>query len=87
LHALLGIKTVKHTFILIVKVGHTCATKLVDTGSTITFMSPSFAAQVNCPLTPARKMEVTVANGEIYRHLSLVTIVTILCKMCTHFWF
>jgi hypothetical protein len=40
------------------------ATTLIDIGSTATFLTPSFATKANCPLSPTKKMRVTVANGK-----------------------
>jgi predicted aspartyl protease len=40
------------------------ATALIDTGSTATFLTPSFANKAQCPLFPTKKMRVIVANGE-----------------------
>jgi RNase P subunit RPR2 len=65
MHALNGKKTKRHTFTLAINIGGHIANALVDTGSTTTFMTPTFAAATSCSLIPSKKMQVTVANGAI----------------------
>jgi hypothetical protein len=61
IHAVFGITIPKYTFTLSVLIGDKFAT--VDSGSTTTFMNPTFAARANCPLTSSPKLKVIMANG------------------------
>jgi hypothetical protein len=64
MHTVWGLKSPHHTFTVTLTMGIHNATALIDTGSTATFMTPSFATKAQCPLFPTKKMRVTVANGE-----------------------
>jgi hypothetical protein len=55
MHAVWGVKAKRHTFTLAIQMGQQHAIALVDTGSTTTFMTPTFAAKSQCLLTPAAK--------------------------------
>ena len=65
MHAAMGIGDAKNTFILIVKLGNTLATTLVDSGSTTTFISPQMASKLNVTPSPTPKTKVVVASGGI----------------------
>jgi RNase P subunit RPR2 len=64
MHTVWGLKSCHHTFTVTLTMGLHNATTLIDTGSTATFLTPSFATKAQCPLLPTKKMRVTVANGE-----------------------
>ena len=65
LHAAMGIGAARNTFILIVKLGDTVATTLVDSGSTSTFISPQMASKLPVVPSPTPKIKVVVASGEV----------------------
>lgn len=65
MHAVKGLNTAKHTFVLTIQVGGVSALALLDSGSTATFMTPQFAQQAQCALTAKKKLKVMVANGDI----------------------
>jgi predicted aspartyl protease len=65
MHALINKKPSKHTFTLSIVISNHKATTLVDTGSTTTFMTPSFATTTQCSMIPTPKMKLSVANGDI----------------------
>ena len=65
MHAVMGIHSPKYTFTLSVHIGDKIATALVDSGSTATFMTPSFAQMANCTVVPSTRLKVVVADGGI----------------------
>jgi hypothetical protein len=63
IHAVFGITIPKYTFTLSILNRDKFATALVDSGSTTTFMTPTFAARANCLLTSSPKLKVIMADG------------------------
>lgn len=63
MHAHMGVRSSKLSFTVIVMLGNTPATALIDSGSTATFITPHMANRANCHLTPTRRRKVVVVNG------------------------
>ena len=64
LHAATGTKDENYTFTLTAMIGDQVATVLIDSSSTGTFMTPELAKKANCTIAMAKKVKVTVANGQ-----------------------
>jgi hypothetical protein len=65
MHALMGIGAAPNTFTILVHVGNITATTLIDSGSSLTFISPELATKIACPALPSKQLKVKIASGGI----------------------
>ena len=66
LHALLGTEGCQ-TMRIIGKIKKQSLVFLIDSGSTHNFVDQSAAKRLRCPMRPITKVQVTVANGDIFK--------------------
>ena len=65
MHALMGIGAAPNTFSVVVNIGNHTATALIDSGSSLTFISPALANTIACFPVPSSKLAVKIASGGI----------------------